>query len=106
MWMKYPVLLPDHTFAVASKHKLIPSIYASREIKPSQLTYSAQTHAAIRLVKHDNADAFAEFDDLKDLLEKDNLKPSLKQEDGSINRYGFSLGIAMMDPASPPHAKN
>ena len=84
MWMKYPVLLPDHTFVVASKHKLIPSIYESREIKPSQLTYSVQTHAAIRSVKHDNADAFAEFDDLKNLLEKDNLKPSLKQEDGSI----------------------
>ena len=47
MSMEYPVTLPDHTFVVASKHKLIPSIFASREIKESGLTYSGPTHAAM-----------------------------------------------------------
>ena len=84
MCMEYPVLLPDHTFVAASKRKLIPSIYALREIKLSGLTYSGPIHAAVRSLKHDNADAFAGFDDLKNLLENDNFKPFLKQEDGSI----------------------
>ena len=68
MCMEYPVLLPDHTFVVASKHKLIPSIYASRQIKPSGLTYSGPIPGTIRLMKHDNPDAFSGFDDLKDHL--------------------------------------
>ena len=76
--MKYPVLLSDHTFVVASKHQLIPSIYASRETKPSGPAYSSLTHAPIRALKYDNADAFTEFDDLKDLLENDNFIPLLK----------------------------
>ena len=76
--MKYPVLLSDHTFFVASKHQLIPSIHASREKKPSGLVYSGLTHAPIRALKHDNADAFTGFDDLKDLLENDNFIPLLK----------------------------
>ena len=85
MCMEYPVLLPDHTFVVASKYKLISSIiYASREIKLSRVTYSDPTYAAIRLLKGDNADAFVGFVDLKDLLENDNSKPFLKQEDECI----------------------
>ena len=84
MSMEYPVTLPDHTFVVASKHKLIPSIFASREIKESGLTYSGPTHAAIRSLKHDKSDAFAGFDDLNHILLLDNFKPFLKQEDGTI----------------------
>ena len=84
MCMEYPVTPPDHTFLVASKHKLIPSIYASREIKPSGLTYSGPTHAAIRSLKHDKASAFAGFDDLNHLLQNENFKPFLKQKDGDM----------------------
>ena len=32
MRMDYKVKLPDHTFAVAEKHKLVPSVYAVRNI--------------------------------------------------------------------------
>ena len=84
MSMEYPVTLPDHTFVVASKHKLIPSIFASREIKESGLTYSGPRHAAIRSLKHDKSDAFAGFNDLNHILLLDNFKPFLKQEDGTI----------------------
>lgn len=38
--MGYPVTLPDHTFFVPLKHKLILSIYASRQINDDGLTYS------------------------------------------------------------------
>ena len=33
-----PVILPDHTFVVSTKHKLIPSVYATRQIKEDGLT--------------------------------------------------------------------
>ena len=38
MAMEYPVILPDHTFVVSTKHKLIPSVYATRQIKEDGLT--------------------------------------------------------------------
>ena len=68
MTIEYPVILPAHTFVVSTKHKLIPSVYATREIKEDGLTYSGPTHAAIRSLKHDKADAFSCMEDLKDIL--------------------------------------
>ena len=68
MTMEYPAILPDHTFVVSVKHKLIPSVYATREIKEDDLTCSGPTHAAIRSLKHDKADAFSCMEDLKDIL--------------------------------------
>ena len=68
MTMEYPAILPDHTFVVSAKHKLIPSVYATREIKEDDLTCSGPTHAAIRSLKHDKADAFSCMKDLKDIL--------------------------------------
>ena len=38
--MGFPVTLPDRTFVVPLKHKLILSIYASRQINDDGLTYS------------------------------------------------------------------
>ena len=68
MTMEYPVILPAHTFVVSTKHKLIPSVYETREIKEDGLMYSGPTHAAIRSLKHDKADAFSCMEDLKDIL--------------------------------------
>ena len=68
MCMKCPITLPDHMFVVASKHKLIPSVYAAREIKESSHTYSDPTHVAICSLKHDKADVFSGFDDLSFIL--------------------------------------
>ena len=68
MTMEYPVTLPDHTFVVASKHKLIPSIYASREVKEDKLTYSGPKHASKRSLKHDKADAYSCMEDLNHVL--------------------------------------
>ena len=42
MTIEYPVILPAHTFVVSTKHKLIPSVYLTREIKEDGLTYSGQ----------------------------------------------------------------
>ena len=68
MTMEYPVILPDHIFVVSTKHELIPSVYATRKIKKDGLTYSGPTHAAIRSLKRDKADAFSCREDLKDIL--------------------------------------
>ena len=68
MTIEYPVILPDHTFVVLTKHKLIPSIYVTREIKEDGLTYSGSTSAAKRSLKHGKADAFSCMEDLKDVL--------------------------------------
>jgi len=54
MHLEYKVTLPDHDFVVASRHKLIPSVYAGIVIKPNGLgkpeavTYSGPTYIAIR----------------------------------------------------------
>ena len=80
MCMEYPVRLPDHTFVVSTKHKLILSVYASREIKGDSLSYSGPTHVAIRSLKHDKADAFAGFDDLMDVISLPHFEPYLKHD--------------------------
>ena len=81
MTMEYPVTLPDHTFVVASKHKLIPSVYASREINKDGLSYSGPTHASIRSLKHDKADAFSCMEDLDHILNLEEFEPFLKHQD-------------------------
>ena len=65
--MEYPVILPDHNFVVSTKHKLIISVYATREIKEDGLMSSGPTHVAIWSLKHDKADAFSCMEDLKDI---------------------------------------
>ena len=63
MKTEYHVNLPDRPFAVATKHKLIPSVYTSQEIKADRLSYSGPT--SIRSLKQDKASAFLCMEDLK-----------------------------------------
>lgn len=49
--------LPDHDFVIASRHKLIPSVYAACAIKDGCVGYSVPTFIAIRSGKHDNSTA-------------------------------------------------
>ena len=70
MTMEYPATLPDHTLVLATKHKLIPSVYGSQEIKAERLLYSGPTHASIRSLKHDKVDAFSCMEGLKYILGK------------------------------------
>lgn len=54
MHLEYKVSLPDHDFVVASRHKLIPSVYAAINIEPNGLGikeavgYTGPTYVAIR----------------------------------------------------------
>lgn len=91
MHVEYRVSLPDHDWVVASKHKLIPSVYAAIEIKqnrignPESVTYSGPTYVAIRSGKHASSSALAhgiDFDKLQlpefDFFSKSGIDKSTK----------------------------
>ena len=75
MHVEYRVTLPDHDWVVASRHKLIPSVYAGIEIqkdglgKPEAVTYSGPTYIAIRSGKHCSSSAYSHGLDYERLLE-------------------------------------
>lgn len=51
MRMDYRVQLPDHDYVVATRHKLVPSVYAGLVINKSAVSYSGPTYIAIRSEK-------------------------------------------------------
>lgn len=65
MHMEYKVKLVDHDWAVANRHKLIPSVYAEIIIKkngfgaPEFVSHSGPTYVAIRSAKHDSSTALS-----------------------------------------------
>ena len=65
MTMECPLTLTDYTFAVSTKQKLVPPVYATIEIKEGIFTYKGLTHSAMRSLKHGKADAFSCMEDLK-----------------------------------------
>ena len=75
MHVEYRVTLPDHDWVVASRHKLIPSVYAGIEIqkdglgKPEAVTYAGPTYIAIRSSKHCSSSAYSHGLDYERLLE-------------------------------------
>ena len=70
MHMEYQVMLPDHDFVVAPKHKLIPSVIGdvklvkSKDLTNDAVTYSGATYIGIRSAKHSASSAFAHFQDM------------------------------------------
>ena len=75
MHMEYKLRLPNHDFIVATKHHLIPSIYAFLTVKPnsvgqtSSVSYTGPTAAYIRSGKHDQSNALTHRLDLTDIFE-------------------------------------
>ena len=69
--MQYQVRLPDHDFAVAKMHKLIPSVISDKTIKVKTLSkdavsYSGPTYIGIRSAKHSGSSAFHHLQDVSD----------------------------------------
>lgn len=91
MHVEYRVSLPDHDWVVASKHKLIPSVYAACIIKadtigsPEAVTYTGPTYIAIRSAKHSSSKASTHAVDLKKLLTLETFKEIVRDEVGAIN---------------------
>ncbi|KAJ8682383.1 hypothetical protein QAD02_018175 [Eretmocerus hayati] len=79
MHMEYKVTLPDHEFVVASRHKLIPSVYAIIKIEddtigdPKSVGYSGPTYIAIRSAKHSSSTAATHAFDFERLVEIDDF---------------------------------
>ncbi|CAF5175105.1 unnamed protein product, partial [Rotaria magnacalcarata] len=69
MNMKIQIKLPDHDFVIATKHKLIPSVYGACIINDERVSYSGPTFAAVRSGKHDHSSAIAHANDFDTLVQ-------------------------------------
>ncbi|XP_065172441.1 uncharacterized protein [Atheta coriaria] len=90
MHVEYRVSLPDHDWVIASRHKLIPSVYAGCIIKGNDMgraeaiTYSGPTYVAIRSGKHSSSTASTHAVDFNKLATLDNFKEIMRDEEGRL----------------------
>lgn len=90
MHVEYRVSLPDHDWVIASKHKLIPSVYACIEIKQDGLGkgeavgYSGPTYVAIRSGKHSSSTAYSHGLDFERLLNLPEFEPFIKNKEKRV----------------------
>lgn len=90
MHLEYKLGLPDHTWVIASRHKLIPSVYAAIEIeadafgKPGAVKYSGPLYIAIRSGKHSSSTPESHAFDLQQLLKHENFTSQVQTLDGMI----------------------
>lgn len=88
MHLDYAVRLPDHDWAVADRHKLIPSVYAGIVIKEHEfgnkeaVTYSGPTYVAVRSGKHDKSTAYSHARDFEHLYSLPAFDSCLKAANG------------------------
>ena len=87
MQMEYEVRLPDHDFVVASKHKLVPSVYAACEIQTTparcqpEISYTGPLYIAIRSLKHESSTTFTHGHDFDYVLELEEFASVAKNGD-------------------------
>ena len=84
MSMERRVRLPDHDFVVATRHKLIPSVYAAAKISESSVTYSGPTFITIRSGKHDSSNAASHASDFDRLFKLDDFADVMRMNDGKL----------------------
>ena len=83
MRVEYQIKLPDHTFAVADKHKLIPSVYGICNIDGGSfgdakgIKYSGPTFIKIRSGKHDSTTTYDHGNDVLEMYNDSQFKPHL-----------------------------
>ena len=87
MHIEYEVRLPDHEFVVASKHKLVPSVFAACEIQTAsarcqpEISYTWPLYIAIRSLKHESITAFTHDRDFDHVLELEDFSSVAKNRD-------------------------
>jgi len=75
MHLEYRVQLPDHSFVVGDRHKLIPSVYAVCNLKgDGSLDYSGDTFIRVRSGKHDTSSSYTHGYDIMDLFNSGSIK--------------------------------
>ena len=83
MNMSARVRLPDHDFAVGSRHLLVPSVVGINRINErGQVGYSGETYVAVRSQKHNNSSAYTHHQDLLKVVEL--FPDAFKTDDGRI----------------------
>ena len=87
MHIEYKVQLSDHDFAVASKHKLVPSVIAAISVKENSIgkqgvTCSGLTYIALRSAKHTSATALDHLTDMKRVCSLPEFTDYLATPDG------------------------
>lgn len=93
MSMREEVRLPDHDFVVATRHKLIPSVYAACRIEKSCVSYSGPTYIAIRSGKHDKSTAKSHARDFRDLCNLGHFRDVMMSEDGTSVKPVVALSV-------------
>ena len=87
MHMEYEVQLPNHNFVVASKHKLVPSVYAACEIQTTsarsqpEISHTGLLYITIHSLKHESSTAFTHGCDFDHVLELEELASVAKNGD-------------------------
>ena len=93
MHMEYKIKLPDHDFVIATKHKLIPSVYGICKIKENgfseAVTYSGPTYVAIRSGKHDSSNAAQHGKDIERMMNLDDFKNEMMMKDLTLKPILF-----------------
>ncbi|XP_050498755.1 uncharacterized protein LOC126879621 [Diabrotica virgifera virgifera] len=90
MHVQYRVSLPDHDWVIATRHKLIPSVYAGCIIKDNEMgraeavTYSGPTYVAIRSGKHSSSTASTHDVDFDKLATLNNFEKIMRDEEGRL----------------------
>ena len=80
MHVNYEIILPDHDFAKAAKHKLTPFVHPACEMKSHsskadpEITYSGPTYIAIRSGKYDSSTAHTHCRYIDHLLDLEEIK--------------------------------
>ena len=102
MHLDYKVQLPDHSFAIGTAHKLIPSVYGVCNInQKGEVTYSGDTFIRIRSGKHDKSSAETHAYDMQQLFQTGQVTPKpilLLETDGAADeapRYPKPLAAAI-----------
>lgn len=84
MNISHPVTLPDHSFVVASRHKLIPSVSSEQLSNEKGISYKGPIYVAIRSMKHSGSNAFSHAKDMERVFELDMFEPFTRGPDGKI----------------------
>ena len=76
MHLEYKVKLPDHSFVVATRHKLNPSVYGICDVNlKGEVTYPGGTFIRIRNGKHDKTSAETHTYDMHELFRSERIAP-------------------------------
>ena len=87
MHLEYKVKLPDHSFVVATRHKLNPSVYGICDVNlKGEVTYPGGTFIRIQNGKHDKTSAETHTYDMHELFRSERIAPKpilLMETDGA-----------------------